>query len=268
MISINQNSYPSWDSLYYYNEKELPKGIDKTAGSWPLYFFEKGNCCEICHCNKQLDFNIKNPNLIDFDLELDEVVQMQNFLNNNGNQKYVEMAKFWGNGVPVNQWTPIALKLISVYKVTPPKSSRILSSLHCVINDAFVITWYYKYLYNTPRPCQLNHDLKTVLNTPRFPAYPSGHSVISGACEVLLSYYFPMEAEKLKILAKDASISRLYGGIHFRSDLEEGLELGRKIGMIAVDNIKQDYDKNCNPVDYIYKEFVDAPIMPEYFYLE
>lgn len=33
MISINQNSYPSWETFYYYNEMELPKGIDKTADS-------------------------------------------------------------------------------------------------------------------------------------------------------------------------------------------------------------------------------------------
>lgn len=260
------NAYPTWDTLYYYNETTLPKGIDKTAGSWPLYFFYRNSVGTFYDLKSQLvNFKLKNPNSINYKEELDEVVKMQNHLNNHGNDKYIQIAKFWGTGVPVNQWTPIALQLITSYKVTPPKSARILACLQSVINDAFDITWYYKYLYNSPRPCQLDHNLKTILNTPRFPSYPSGHSVVSGACEVILSYYFPMESEKLHMLAEDASISRLYGGIHFRSDLKEGLNLGRQIGVIAINSMKNDYDSECNPVDYIYTNFVDAPIMPPYY---
>lgn len=262
----NFKTYPDWNTLCYYNETTLPKPIDKLAGSWPLYFFCRNNANEFyTHDSKLINFNLKNPNLIDFDKELNEIIQMQDDSNNNPNSNHIETANFWGSGVPINQWTPIALQLISSYKVTAPKSARIMSSLHALINDAFVITWYYKYLYNAPRPCQLDHNLKTILNTPRFPSYPSGHSVVSGACEVLLSYYFPAEAEKLHILAQDASISRLYGCIHFRSDLEEGLKLGRQIGSIAIHALKYDKDKMFNYVDYIYTNFADAPIMPPYY---
>lgn len=262
----SRTSYPTWHTIPYYNETALPQGIDKTAGLWPLYFFCRTSEGQFYDLNNQVVyFEIKDPNTIDYDKELKEVVEMQNYLNNNGNDKYIEIAKFWGTGVPVNQWTPIALQLITSYKVTPPKSARILGCLQNVINDAFVICWFYKYLYSCPRPCQLDHTLKTILNTPRFPSYLSGHSVVSGACEVLLSYYFPMESKKLHTLAQDASISRLYGGIHFRSDLVEGLELGREIGRIAVSTMRGDYDLCGNPVDYVYTNYEDAPIMPDYY---
>lgn len=260
------SSLPKWDTIPYYNETNLPKGVDPTAGQWPLEFFNRNSVGKFYDFKNQLiPFQLKDPSLINYEAELKELVNMQNDLNAGGNPKYIEIAKFWGTGVPINQWVPIALQLITSYKVTPPKSARIMRILQGMVNDAFVITWYYKYLYNVPRACQLDHNLKTVLDTPRFPSYPSGHSVVSGACEVLLSYYFPMEAEKLHKLAQDASISRLYGGIHCRSDLTEGLELGRQIAAVVVKTIKLDYDQQGNPVDYIYQNYMDAPIMPPYY---
>ncbi|MGL4736312.1 MAG: vanadium-dependent haloperoxidase [Cellulosilyticaceae bacterium] len=264
--SCDTKEYPRWQTLPYYHEAVLPQGVDPTAGSWPLYFFFKNGVGQFYDLKSRLVyFDVKDPHQINYDEELKQVVEMQNYLNSGGNPKYIEIAKFWGQGVPVNQWTPIALQLITTYKVTPPKAGRILSCLQCVINDAFVMCWYYKYLYNCPRPCQLDRSLKTILNTPRFPAYVSGHSVVSGACEILLSHYFPAESQKLHMLAEDASISRLYGGIHFISDLQEGVKLGRKIGAIAVETMKQAYDDKGNPVDPIYIEYKDAPIMPPYY---
>lgn len=258
--------YPLWQNIAYYNESSLPIPIDETAGSWPLFFFYKNSIGHFFDsaCNP-IDLSIKNPNYIDYKVELDEVNKMQEYLFNNPDNKYIEIAKFWGAGVPVNQWCPIALQLISSYKVTPPESARIMHCLQATISDAFNITWYYKFLYDCPRPCQLNHNLKTILNTPRFPSYPSGHSVVSGAAATILSKYFPKEMDKLNMLANDASISRLYGGIHFRSDLNEGLKLGKKIGSAAINIMEKQCDNLGNPVDYKYNNFADAPILPDYF---
>lgn len=260
------NGYPKWSTIPYYNETELPKGVDVKAGEWPMQYFWRNLEGEFFDSKYQPMFFLpQNPNKINYDEELQEVVAVQNELINNPTDKRIEIAKFWGTGVPVQQWTPIVLKLISAYKVTPPQSARILCCVQKAINDAFVICWYYKYTFDCPRPCQLDHNLKTILNTPRFPAYISGHSVVSGLCEVILSYYFPMEANKLHALAQDASLSRLYGGIHFRSDLEEGLKLGREIGKQVVEYIQMDHDYYCNKVDVIYHNFADAPIMPDYY---
>lgn len=263
----NENLIGKWYEIPYYNEATLPVGIDTTAGSFPLYYFKRSCNGQFYDLYGQLvDLQIENPNNINYYEELNEVRDVQNYLINHNNQKDVDMALFWGRGVPISEWTPIAVELINAYKVTPPDAGRIMSAFHCAINDAFIICWYYKYLYALPRPCQLDHDLKTILNTPRFPTYPSGHSVVSGACQEILSYYFPNEAITLNQLAEDASISRLYGGIHFRTDLDQGLNLGRRIGAYIVEYLKGQYDSEGNKVDTIYNTCSNVyNILPPYY---
>jgi membrane-associated phospholipid phosphatase len=67
------------------------------------------------------------------------------------------------------------------------------------------------------------------LRTPRFPAYPSGHSSVSGAAAEVLSFYFPDETATFEQMAKEASYSRIVAGIHWFVDGSGGLELGRRI---------------------------------------
>jgi membrane-associated phospholipid phosphatase len=71
--------------------------------------------------------------------------------------------------------------------------------------------------------------------TPPFPSYISGHSTTSGAASTVLAARFPRAAWQLRALADEAAVSRLYGGIHFSSDNETGLAVGRKVGRVAVD---------------------------------
>lgn len=250
-----------WSEIPYHNQQRPYSGIDARATSWATYYIKKDDN----NVFRKLDgttiaLEILNPCNIDFNTELIEVESIQANLT----QCQEGMATFWGTGVPIQQWTPIFLQLISTYKVTPPKSARILSCLQNVVNDAFVVAWHLKYLWDYPRACQLNRSLITFLDTPKFPTYPSGHSVVSGAIEIVLSYFFPSEKEKIHELADDASISRLYGGIHFRSDLSQGLRLGRQIGSIAVDYFKTQYDIDSVMLDTPYTNFENAPIMPKY----
>ena len=72
------------------------------------------------------------------------------------------------------------------------------------------------------------------ITTPPFPSYVSGHSTTSGAAATVLAAFFPGQAAQLAAMAEEAAISRLYGGIHYRSDNEAGLELGRRVGGVAV----------------------------------
>ncbi|MGL5067511.1 MAG: vanadium-dependent haloperoxidase [Sarcina sp.] len=228
-----------WSEIPYPGMSEPHHGIDPSAGTWPVYFLKRTNNSNYCTLlGEKIVFDIKNPNTIDFYTDLREVQDVQNNLT--CIQK--ESAKFWGNGVPAQQWSPIFLKLFTAYNVTPPKSARILSCLQNTMNDAFTITWMYKYYWNVARPCQLDKTLKTTIPTPIFPSYPSGHSVVSAAIEVVLSFFFPDEYPTIHQMAEDASISRLYGGIHFRSDLSEGLKLGRQIGQICVNHLKTQHE--------------------------
>lgn len=141
-------------------------------------------------------------------------------------------------------------------------AARVLAVVQAGISDAFVVTWYFKYLWDVPRPNQLDQNLATFICTPKFPAYPSGHSVISGATEVILSYFFAPEAERLKKLAEENSISRLYGGVHFQPDISEGLRLGRQIGQIVIDVLRHQCDRNQCGIDIPITKDLHAKLMP------
>ena len=76
----------------------------------------------------------------------------------------------------------------------------------------------------------LDPDFTPHIATPGFPAYPSGHATVCGAASAVLASYLPAERAALQAAAREAALSRLYGGIHFRSDNDEGLAAGRRIG--------------------------------------
>lgn len=253
--------FDRWSQIPYPNQSKPYTPLEVNAGTWPLNFIKANrNGTFSTLCGHTINWNFANPCSIDFNTELKEVESVQANLT----PCQIGMAKFWGTGVPIQQWTPIALKLIDTYKVTPPMSAKILASVQNVISDAFTITWFYKCCSDFARPVQLNRNLITLLDTPKFPTYPSGHSVVSGAASTVLSYFFPGESNKLHKLAEDASISRLYGGIHFRSDLSNGLLLGKQLGMLAVDILSSEVDGCYNPIFKPYTEFLDAPIIPTY----
>ena len=98
------------------------------------------------------------------------------------------------------------------------------------MHDAAVGCWAVKYRYFNPRPHQLDPRIGTVVGLPNFPAYPSGHSTFSAAAAAVLSYLFPYAAGEFADLRDEAGISRLYGGIHYRSDIERGKEHGVRVG--------------------------------------
>ncbi len=248
-----------WSELPYAGESKLPSGIDPTAGSWPLYFIKRnrnGNFTTLD--GKIIRFAIQHPKNIDFFKELTNVKQVLD----NITLEQRQVAEYWGDGPATKQWTPIIDRLLDTYNLSPAQSARIIAAVQTGINDAFVITWYYKYLWEVPRPNQMDLKLYTVICTPKFPTYPSGHSVISGTAEVILSYFFPSEAERLKALAEENSISRLYGGVHFPSDLSEGLRLGRQIGRLVVDILRNQQDINHKTIDVPSTEDLHANLNP------
>ena len=75
---------------------------------------------------------------------------------------------------------------------------------------------------------------------PNFPSYTSGHSNFSGAAATVLTYLLPDRGTKFTDLANQAAMSRLYGAIHYRSDIEVGLQTGTKVGQYAVQRGKTD----------------------------
>lgn len=249
----------NWSLLSYPGEVRVPGGIDSNAGWWYLYFIKRYNNEGFTTVEgKPISFNILHPSSINFD---DELLIVKEILENLTKEKKL-IAEYWGDGPATKQWTPIIDRLIDTYGLGPVYAARVLAAVQAGINDAFIITWYYKYLWDVPRPCQLDQSMLTEICTPKFPAYPSGHAVISGTAEVILSYFFPAESDELKQLAEENGNSRLYGGVHYPSDISEGLRLGRQIGEIIVDILKNQSDINQVRIDSIKNTDLQADIQP------
>jgi hypothetical protein len=235
-----------WSELSYAGERRVPIGVDPTAGSWPLFYFKRlddGRFATLA--GAPLGFEIQNPGNFNFDAELEAVKNALNNLNPYLKQSIL----YWGEGPATKQWTPIIDRLIDTYGLSPVRAARVLAVVQAGINDAFIITWYYKYLWDVARPNQLDQELLTFICTPKFTTYPSGHAVISGMAEIILSYFFPPEADRLKELADENGISRFYGGVHFLPDVTEGLRLGRQIGRLIVDIVRNQYDSQGIRID-------------------
>jgi membrane-associated phospholipid phosphatase len=75
------------------------------------------------------------------------------------------------------------------------------------------------------------------LLTPAFPSYVSGHASVSGAAAIVLAHVFPEKTDWLRAQALEAAESRLLGGIHYRSDNDAGLELGREVGRRVIERV-------------------------------
>jgi len=113
-------------------------------------------------------------------------------------------------------------------------SARAHAFLNAAMYDAFVSCWRSKYQYWTARPFQRITGLVTVVPTPNFPTYTSGHSTISGAATQIMAALFPAESAFFQAQAEEAALSRFWGGIHFHHDDNAGLAVGRQIGDKAV----------------------------------
>jgi hypothetical protein len=126
--------------------------------------------------------------------------------------------------------------------------------------DGFISCWKTKYMRNSSRPetvinKYVDPNWRPYIQTPPFPSYVSGHSVISAASAEVMTHFFgdnfaytdtselefgvPNRSFKsFRHAADEASWSRLYGGIHFRADLEQGNIVGRKIGEYIVGKLR------------------------------
>lgn len=139
-----------------------------------------------------------------------------------------------GSVTPPGVWNQRALALIRSQRLEAAQAVRALAILNVAMNDAAIVCWRTKYEWWVVRPVSVireRYDAKFLphLVTPPHPSYTSGHSSVSGAAEIALGAFFPAQRAQLHAMAEEAAMSRLYGGIHYRSDNEQGLTLGRSV---------------------------------------
>ena len=126
--------------------------------------------------------------------------------------------------------------------------------------DAFTCCWQEKYKSAYIRPVtvineKIDRSWEPMLQTPPFPEYPSGHSTITRSAAVMLTHLFGdnfnfQDTSDLKYIgmkrnfksfvqaADEASISRFYGGIHYRNSVDVGAEQGKKVSEYMLGKLK------------------------------
>ena len=127
------------------------------------------------------------------------------------------------------------------------------------MHDSFISCWDCKYVFNLLRPityiqAQIDGSWTPLITTPNFPEYTSGHSTQSGAAAFVLTDLFgPMpftdrthddrgftrrSFASFRDAATEAAISRLYGGIHYRSAVDVGVDQGEAIGQAILNRVR------------------------------
>lgn len=162
----------------------------------------------------------------------------------NPSREHIRIVHFWADGAgtyaPPGHWDAIAAEDFIPKHFSEVRWARNMALLNMSLMDAGIVCWDTKYCYFNPRPTQMNPAIKTITGIPNFPAYISGHSTFSGAAATVLAHLIPERASAYQAMATEASMSRMYGGIHFRSDCEVGLIVGKNVGNYAVQRALHD----------------------------
>jgi hypothetical protein len=184
----------------------------------------------------------------------------------NNTSDQVQIAKYWADD-PFNTCTPaghtfnILTQLLLEDNATLEKTAVAYAKMSIAENDAFIACWRGKYKHILIRPVSyiklyIDPNFNTVIGTPAFPAYTSGHSCEIGAGSKIftamftngngnykltdysqLQYGFPARTyNNFDDMADECANSRLYAGIHYPMDNVRGLEIGRAVG-INVNNL-------------------------------
>jgi hypothetical protein len=172
--------------------------------------------------------------------EAEEVYQLVK----NPTRERTKLVHFWADGVatytPAGHWDAIAAEDFISKNFSEVRWARNMALLNMSLMDASIICWDTKFFYFNPRPSQVNPNIKTLTGLPNFPSYISGHSTFSGAAAAILGHIIPENAGAYNAMATEASLSRMYAGIHFKSDCVTGLTVGKNIGNFAIERAKTD----------------------------
>ncbi len=172
-----------------------------------------------------------------------ETLDVYNYIKNPSRER-IRIVHFWADGAgtytPPGHWDAIAADEFIKQDLSEVRWARNMALLNMTLFDAAIVCWDVKYFYYNPRPTQLNPAIKTLTGIPNFPSYISGHSTFSGAAAAVLGHLLPAKAQVFADMAQEASMSRVYGGIHYLADCQTGLEVGKKVGGYAIERAKTD----------------------------
>jgi len=147
------------------------------------------------------------------------------------------LAQKWNSSDPWAPWNETAAAALIRHHASDAEAARVFAVLNAAAADAIIACFDAKYHYWTIRPSQADSTivLADSVELPNFPSYPSGHACSAGAFDGVLGHYFPQDRAEFTRIAEEQAMSRLYGGIHYRFDDDEGLSLGRIVARYDVE---------------------------------
>ena len=168
--------------------------------------------------------------------ELDEIKNYQRTFASNQKGFYYQAAE----GVFRVFYNDLSKRVLEYLNANPPAAARAYALAAIAHNDGSVACWDAKYTYWAPRPNQLDPTIVTLFPQPGHPSYPSAHGCFSGAIARVIGRLFPDFAEEMEQRSTEAVESRLWSGIHFRSDIDSGLQIGRRVGDLVMERAATD----------------------------
>jgi len=202
-------------------------------------------------------------------------------------------ARFWSNGAgtatPPGHLNTLAALTATARRLTVSESARLFAMFNVALADAAIMAWNAKYATDSWRPVTAIRAADTdgnprtiadptwtpLLATPPFPSYVSGHASFSGAAAAVLKSYFRSDSFRFTLPSEDPAIaarsftsfsqaaresadSRLYGGIHWRSDNADGLAAGRRIGNHVFATLLRPLDRRP-PAGHLFGRLAASP---------
>jgi hypothetical protein len=189
--------------------------------------------------------------------DYEEVKELGAAVGSTRTDEQTEIALFWADGAgtetPPGHWNSIAQIIAAARGNTLEENARLFALLNIAMADSAICAWDAKYTFDFWRPVTAIAFAEPELNwmsfivTPPFPDYVSGHSTFSAAAATVLPLFYGTEDLPFTTgsdflpgvyrsfstcldAAEEAAMSRIYGGIHFRSASEDGLQAGISIG--------------------------------------
>jgi membrane-associated phospholipid phosphatase len=139
-------------------------------------------------------------------------------------------------------WGDIIDKKVMEYGLVDnaPRAARIYTLLAIADYESQVANIESKHVYFRIRPDQYDPTFKPVFKTPPSPGYPAGHATVAACYGEMLAYLFPRDAKEFHNLADEEALSRFEAGVHFRTDNEAGMKLGKEVAQEIIKRAKAD----------------------------
>jgi membrane-associated phospholipid phosphatase len=173
-----------------------------------------------------------------------ELAEVKNFKRTpvtNSKVFYWQFGQYGGPGLLHRLSEEVSRRLVeSGLDGNAPRAARAYALVHVAHYDGWIASQDAKFHYWTARPDQFDPSITTVVPTPNFPTYVSNAATLGTVSTLVLGYLFPRQAARYEGWAREFGESRLWAGIHFRSDIEAGSAIGRAVAQKVIERAKAD----------------------------